>query len=69
LPCTTFACCTNPKSLYVEKRLTLPLGEKDLLIKIRIAGFAEVEMLALGAELEEECHYLLQRSDGTRGTR
>jgi hypothetical protein len=44
--------------------LTLPLREKDLLIKIRTGGYTEEEVLALGVvDLEKECQDLLRESD------
>ena len=51
------------KDLLFNKRLTLPLLEKDLLIKIRLGGYREAEILALGAELEAECQDLLRATD------
>jgi hypothetical protein len=51
------------KELLSERRLTLPLREKDLLIKIRTGGYKESEVFAMGAGLDEECQHLLATSD------
>jgi len=51
------------KELLSQKRLTLPLPEKDLLIKIRTGGYTEPEVLAMGSALDEECQQLLATSD------
>jgi uncharacterized protein len=51
------------KELLSRKRLTLPLPEKDLLIKIRSGGYTESEVLAMGVALFEECQHLLEISD------
>ena len=47
------------KELLSKARLTLPLPQKDLLIKIRTGGYTESEVLAMGAALDEECRRLL----------
>lgn len=51
------------KELLSDKRLTLPLREKDLLIKIRTGGYLETEVLAMGAALDAECQEMLANSD------
>jgi predicted nucleotidyltransferase len=51
------------KELLSEKCLTLPLPGKDLLIKIRTGGFAQREVLEMGASLDSECQQLLAKSD------
>jgi uncharacterized protein len=51
------------KELLFRKRLTLPLPERDLLIKIRTGDYPEAEVLAIGAALESECQRLLDVCD------
>ena len=51
------------KELLSEKRLTLPLREKEVLIDIRAGKHTESEVLALGAELERHCQELLSNTD------
>lgn len=51
------------KELLLERRLTLPLREKDLLIKIRTGSYSETEVLAMGAALESDCQNALTSSD------
>ena len=53
----------EPKELLSDKPLTLPLCEKDLLIKIRRGGYEGKEVLALGVEPDEEGQDLLRASD------
>jgi len=51
------------KELLSEKCLTLPLPQKDLLIKIRTGEYKESEVFAMGIALDEECQRLLATSD------
>lgn len=51
------------KELLSKKQLTLPLPEKDLLIRIRTGCYTESEVLTMGTALDRECQHLLEVSD------
>lgn len=51
------------KQLLLERRLTLPLPEKDLLIKLRTGGHTQPEVFAIGAALRADCEQALDHSD------
>ena len=51
------------KELLEKKRLTLPLPEKELLIKIRTGGYPQAEVFAMGQALDADCQSLLTASD------
>lgn len=51
------------RELLRDKRLSLPLPQKDLLIQIRSGKFTQEEVFQMGRELNAECEALLEHSD------
>lgn len=51
------------KELLQDRRLTLPLREKDMLIKIRTGGYSQAEVFAMGQALDADCQSLMAASD------
>jgi predicted nucleotidyltransferase len=51
------------RELLRDKRLTLPLPEKDLLIAIRTGHYSQDEVFAIGDDLRIECEKLMDNSD------
>lgn len=51
------------KELLQERRLTLPLPDKETLIKIRTGGYSLAEVFAMGRALDADCQSQLAASD------